>query len=120
MYPKSVSVLKAAQVRIIGEYVLRRRHTIYRTIADQPILEECKGVERQQESPPHLYCWEQEIELNLDEGEEEDDKDDGVEVNALLEALPVAGGVFNTGAISEALTEMEGVTVPSPDQRDPR
>ena len=36
-------------------------------------------------------------------------------MNALLEALPAAGRVFNMGVIAEALTETEGVIVPPPD-----
>ena len=34
VYPKSVSVLKAARVKRIGEYIAERRHTIHRAIAD--------------------------------------------------------------------------------------
>ena len=60
------------------------------------------------------------MELDLDEEEEEDDGEDGFEMDALLGALPAAGGVFNLGAIAEALTETEGVHVLPADQTDPR
>ena len=46
VYPKSVSVLKAARVRKIREYIAERRRNILRTIADRPILEECRRSER--------------------------------------------------------------------------
>ena len=71
VYPKSVSVLRAARVRKIGEYIANRRRNILRTIADRPILEECRGAERRRGSPPRLYWWEQEVELDLslEEGE---------------------------------------------------
>ena len=68
VYPKSTSVLKAARLRTIEEYILWRRHTTDRTIATQPILEEQRGVERQHRSQPHLYWWEQDTELVLEEG----------------------------------------------------
>ena len=58
VYPKSVSVLRAARVRTIVEYIAARRQTILRTIADRPILEECRGAERRRGSPPRLYWWE--------------------------------------------------------------
>ena len=72
--PKSVSVLRAARVRTIAECIAARRHNILRTIADRPILEECRGAERRQGSPPRLYWWEQEVEEELlSEEEEEED-----------------------------------------------
>ena len=43
VYPKSVNVLRAARVRTIGEYIEDRRRNILRTIADRPILNECRG-----------------------------------------------------------------------------
>ena len=61
------------------------------------------------------------MELGLDDEEEEDDDTDCFDMNALLEALPApGGGVFDLGAITEALTETEGVEVPPTDRRDPR
>ena len=47
------------------------------------------------------------MELDLDE--DEDDKEDGFNMDTLLEALPAMGVVVNVGAISESLLEMEGV-----------
>ena len=61
----------------IEEYIAERRRNILRTIADQPILEECRGAEKQRGSPTRLYWWEQEMELDLSEEEEEDDVDGG-------------------------------------------
>ena len=71
VYPKSVSVLRAARVRTIWEYIEDRRRNILRTIAERPILEECRGAERRRGSPPRLYWWEQEVELDLSEEEED-------------------------------------------------
>ena len=62
VYPKSVSVRRAARVRKIEEYIAERRRNILRTIADRLILEECRGAERRRASPPRLYWWEQEME----------------------------------------------------------
>ena len=75
VYPKSVSVRRAARVRTIVEYIADRRRNILLTIADRPILEECRRAERRQESPPckKLYWWEQEVELDLSVEEEEED-----------------------------------------------
>ena len=77
VYPKSVSVLKAARVQRIGENIAVRRRNILRTITNRPILEECMGAERRQGIPPRLYWWEQEMELDLFKEEEEDDVDGG-------------------------------------------
>ena len=46
VYPKSMSVLRAASVRMIGEYITERRRNILQMIADQTILEESRGAER--------------------------------------------------------------------------
>ena len=77
VYPKSVSILRAARVSTIGKYIADRRRNLLRTIADRPILEECRGAERRRGSPPRLYWWEQEVELDLSKEEEEDDVDGG-------------------------------------------
>ena len=77
VYPKSVSVLKAARVWRIREYIAERRRNILRTIADRPILDVYRGAERRRGSPPRLYWWEQEMELDLSEEEKEDDVDGG-------------------------------------------
>ena len=71
VYPKSVSVLRAARVKTIVEYIADRRCNILLTIADRPVLEECRRAERRRGSPPRLYWWEQEVELDLslEEGE---------------------------------------------------
>ena len=71
VYPKSVDVRRAARVKTIVEYIADRRRNILLTIADRPILEECRRAERRRGSPPRLYWWEQEVELDLslEEGE---------------------------------------------------
>ena len=46
VYPKSVSVRRAAHVRTIVEYFADRRRNILQMIADQTILEESRGAER--------------------------------------------------------------------------
>ena len=68
VYPKSVSVLRAARVRTIEECIAGRRRNFLGTIADRPILEECRGAERRRGSPPRLYWWEQEMELDFFRG----------------------------------------------------
>ena len=62
-------------MRTITEYIAARRQTILRTIADRPILEECRGAERRRGSPPRLYWWEQEVEEELSSEEEEEEAD---------------------------------------------
>ena len=67
----------AARLRTIGDYIARRCQTVLRVIADRPILEKCRGAERQRGIPTRLYWWEQEFEEELslkgvDEEEEED------------------------------------------------
>ena len=71
-----MSVLRAARVRTIAEYIAARRRNILRTIADRPILEECRGAERRRGSPPRLYRWEQEVKLELSSGEEEEEEEE--------------------------------------------
>ena len=66
VYPKSTDVLRAARLRTVREYIARRRQTVLRAIADRPILEECRGAARQQESPTRIYWWEQEFKEELE------------------------------------------------------
>ena len=73
VYPKSVNVRSAARVKMIVEYIADRRSNILLTIADRPILEECRRAKRRQGIPPRLYWWEQEVELDMSEEEEEGD-----------------------------------------------
>jgi len=65
-YPKSEAVLKAANLRTIGEYIAIRRSTIARKIAERPVLQECKEARRQRGTAPRLYWWEQELDFTLD------------------------------------------------------
>ena len=55
VYPKSERVRRAARVKTIVEYIADRRRNILLTIADRPILEECRRAERRRGSPPRLY-----------------------------------------------------------------
>ena len=49
-------------MKTVGEYIARRRQTVMRSVADRPILEECRGTERLRGSPVRLSWWEQEFE----------------------------------------------------------
>ena len=77
VYPKSADVLRAARLMTITEYISARRQHILLTIADRPILEECRGAKRRRGSPPRFYWWEQEVEDELS-SEEEDEEEDGL------------------------------------------
>ena len=55
VYPKSADALRVASVRTIAEYIAARRQNILWTIADRPILEECRGAKRRRGSPTRLY-----------------------------------------------------------------
>ena len=63
-------------MRMIGDYIARRRQTVLQTIADRPILEECRGAERRRGSPTRLYWWEQEVEEELSTEEEKEEEED--------------------------------------------
>ena len=54
VYPHSADVLREARLKTVAEYIAKRRRTVHRTIADRPILEECRGAERQCGSPVRL------------------------------------------------------------------
>ena len=43
VYPHSADVLREARLKTVAEYIAKRRHTVMRSIADRPILEECRG-----------------------------------------------------------------------------
>ena len=61
VYPHSADVLREARLKTVAEYIAKRRRTVHRTIADRPILEECRGAERQCGSPVRLQWWEQDL-----------------------------------------------------------
>ena len=67
VYPKSEEVMAAANLRPIGESILRRRSTILRTIEGRHSLEECRRAERRRGSPARQFWWEQEVALNVEE-----------------------------------------------------
>ena len=75
-YPKSEAVLKAANLRTIGEYIAIRRSTIARKIAERPVLQECKEARRQRGTAPRLYWWEQELEFSLEHHVDADVEED--------------------------------------------
>ena len=57
VYPHSADVLQAARLKTVAEYIARRRQTVMRSVADRPILEECRGAERLRGSPVRLsWC----------------------------------------------------------------
>ena len=62
-------------MRPIADYIAARRQTIPQTIADRPVLEECREAERRRGSPPRLYWWEQEVEEELLSEEEQEEED---------------------------------------------
>ena len=76
VYPKSVDVLLAAQLRTVRESIAQRRQTVLQAIADRPILEECKRAERRRGSPTRLYWWEQDFEAELSTEEEEEKEEE--------------------------------------------
>ena len=67
-YPKSADVMAAAGLRPIRESILRRRRTVLAAIEGRALLELCREAERQLGSPARQYWWEQEFELDEDEG----------------------------------------------------
>ena len=62
VYPHSADVLQAARLKTVAEYIARRRQTVLRSVADRPILEECRGAERLRGSPVRPKWWEQDFE----------------------------------------------------------
>ena len=66
VYPHSADVLQAARLKTVAEYIARRRQTVLRSVADRPILEECRGAERLRGSPVRLSWWEQEFEEEVE------------------------------------------------------
>ena len=56
VYPHSADVLREARLKTVAEYIAKRRQTVHRTIADRPILEECRGGEEAawEPSPPSM------------------------------------------------------------------
>ena len=69
VYPKSADVMAAAGLRPIRESILRRRRTVLAAIEGRKLLAECREAERQPGSPARRYWWEQEFELDEDEGD---------------------------------------------------
>jgi hypothetical protein len=62
IYPKTKDVLRTARIRTIGDNIVRRRHNVAKTTKLRILLEECRGVERKQESQPCQFLWEQVME----------------------------------------------------------
>ena len=61
VYPHSADVLREARLKTVAEYIAKRRQTVFRSIMDRPILEECRGAERRRGSPVRLHWWEQDF-----------------------------------------------------------
>ena len=69
-------MLRKAGLHAITDYIGQRRAHIAQKIADRPVLEECKGVERQRGTIRHQYWWEQDLEVELPPLEGGDDDTD--------------------------------------------
>ena len=63
-FPKTKSVLAAAGLHTIKRYVQVRRARIMRWVDDRPILKLCREAERRRGTTPHLYWWEQPMDLD--------------------------------------------------------
>ena len=55
VYPHIADVLAAAGLHLLRHYIDKRRHTIWKSVRRQPILEECMGAERREGTPSRLY-----------------------------------------------------------------
>ena len=64
IYPRTEDVLEEVGLESIETYVKRRRSTIAEFVAVRPLHVECVGGERARGSPPHLFWWEQEFDLD--------------------------------------------------------
>jgi hypothetical protein len=58
-YPRSKDVLEECDLRIITEYIRKRRDTIAIYVATRPILEACRQGEQQRGLMPRQWWWEQ-------------------------------------------------------------
>ena len=63
-FPKKKTVLAAAGLHTIEHYVQVRRACILRWVEDRPILKLCREAERRRGTTPHLYWWEQPMDLD--------------------------------------------------------
>ena len=63
-YPTAADVLEEVGLRSVREYIGVRRATIAKWVAGRTILRECKEGVRRRGSTPHLYWWEQQLELD--------------------------------------------------------
>ena len=51
MYPKSAAVLAKAGLKPLRFYIQKRRATVAATIAERPVLKECRGAARLHGTP---------------------------------------------------------------------
>ena len=65
VYPKNKDVLEEVGLFTIREYIEMRRQTIANTIVDRPIFKLCLDQEPVRGTVPHLWWWEQSIDIDL-------------------------------------------------------
>ena len=68
VYPKSTDVLVAARLKPVATYTRQLRHNTAKTIKSRGLLEECRGEERQSRSLSCMMRWQQEMDLEADDG----------------------------------------------------
>ena len=67
-YPDSASVLKECGLRSVETYIRRRRAAIVDWVATGPLYKACREGEPMRGPPCHLWWWEQEFDLDDEEG----------------------------------------------------
>ena len=58
-------VLRKAGLHAITDYIGQRRTHIVQKISARPVLEECRGAERQRGTTRRQYWWEQDLDMEL-------------------------------------------------------
>jgi hypothetical protein len=66
IYPRSVDVLQECGLKTMEEYIGIRRQTIMVYVATRPILTKCRQDEQKREAVPHLWWWEQLMDLDVE------------------------------------------------------
>ena len=64
-YPKNEDVLEEVGLFTIREYIEVRRQTIADSIVDRPIFKLCLDQESVRGTVPHLWWWEQSMDIDL-------------------------------------------------------
>ncbi len=66
VYSHSANVLGKVGLQIMEEHICRLRNIITNWIATRPLFADCWEGERLQGTPPHIFWWEQEFDLDLE------------------------------------------------------